>query len=166
MNTAVFSAVKALAIDYQRLWIAIRAADKSMEAITSAASDRIKADRQAAAERVDILTRQSADPARPEIVRRLALQELEQLQVRTYGASEDEAAAFAAEMQNALDALDGARETGSKLSAALKAAAAEVDKIRAECNGFGDLGLVQNWLDGDQRRFDALGKTGQPGGKS
>ena len=80
--------------------------------------------------------------------------------------AEAEAAAFAAEMQNALDALDGARETGSKLSAALKAAAAEVDKIRAECNGFGDLGLVQNWLDGDQRRFDALGKTGQPGGKS
>lgn len=166
MNTAVFSVVEDLAVDYQRLWTAIRAADKSIEAITTAASDRIKADRQAADERADILIRQSTDPVRPEIVRRLALQELEQLQARTYGASEDEAAAFAAEMRNALDALDGARETGSKLSAALKTAAAEVDKIRAECNGFGDLGLVQNRPDGDQRRFDALGKTGRPGGKS
>lgn len=166
MNTAVFLTVEDLAVDYQRLWTAIRAADKSMEAITAAASDRIKADRQSADERADILTRQSVDPARPEIVRRLALQELEQLQARPYCASEDEATAFAAEMQNALEALDGARETGSKLSAALKAAAAELDKIRAECNGFGDLGLVQNWLDGDQRRFDALGKTGRPGWQS
>lgn len=166
MNTAVFSAVEDLATDYQRLWTAIRAADKAMEAITAAASDRIKADRQTASERADILTRQSVDPARPEIVRRLALQEFEQLQARTYCASEDEAAAFSAEMRNALDALDGARATGSKLSAALKAAAAEVDKIRAECNGFGDLGLVQSWLDGDQRRFDALGKTGRAGGQA
>lgn len=166
MNAAVFSAVEDLAVDYQRLWAAIRAADKAMEAITAAVSDRIKADRQAADERADILTRQSTDPARPDIVRRLALQELEQLQSRTYGASEDEAAAFAAEMQNALDALDGAREAGSKLSVALKAAAAEVDEIRAECNGFGDIGLVPNWLAGDQRRFDALGKTGRPGEKS
>lgn len=132
MNTAVFSAVEDLATDYQRLWTAIRAADRAMEEITTVASNRIKADRQAADERANILTRQSVDPARPEIVRRLALQELEQLQVRPYCASEDEAAAFAAEMQNALEALDCARETGGKLSAALKAEAAEVDKIRAE----------------------------------
>lgn len=166
MNTAVFSAVEDLVLDYQRLWTAIRTADKAMEAITAAASDRIKADRQAADERADILTRQSADPSRNAVVRKIAAQELQRLQARTYGASEDEAAAFAAEMRNALDALDSARETGSKLSAALKAAAAEVDKIRAECNGFGDLGLVQNWLDGDQRRFDALGKTGRAGGQA
>ena len=156
MNTAVFTKVEELAVDYQRLWRAIRAADQSMKAITVATSDRIKADRKADIERADILARQSADPARNDVVRKIAVQELERLQARTYGANEDETAAFDAEMRNALDALEGAREVGQKLRKALKMAEKEVDSIRLECVGFGDLALAQNWLDGDRRRFDSL----------
>ena len=56
--------------------------------------ERIRRDKAAHAERVETLTVQSQDPARPEILRKLAGKELERIQGRTFGPSEYETAAF------------------------------------------------------------------------
>ena len=90
----VFDQVKQAVDDFNLYWKGFSATEQEVKDITAAVEERIRRDKAAHAERVETLTAQSEDPARPEILRKLARKELERIQGYTFGPSEDETAAF------------------------------------------------------------------------
>lgn len=109
-------------------------------------------------ERVATLTAQSRDPARPEIVRKLAVQELERLKDREFGPSEDEINAFNGAVQDAKDALKNFVLLESKLRELFQKAKEELDDLRKNTlgNGSMDHELAQSWIVSAQKKFDLI----------
>lgn len=102
---SIFIQVEQTVSDYNVLWTVFRSSAQAAADVTAAVAARIAADRAQADERAATLTAQSRDMTRPEVVRKLAQQELDRLQERTFEPTADEAAAFATATKDAQAAL-------------------------------------------------------------
>lgn len=165
---SIFEQLTQAIADYETLWVAFRESAQQAADITKATAARIAADRRQADERTATLTTQSRDPARPEVVRKLALQELSRLQECTFALTADENTAFDSAMRDAEAALRDFVATKRKLRDLFEQANGELKTMRANTLGDGsrDDELARRHLDGEQRAFDLLGKTGRSGGQS
>lgn len=156
---SVFEQLTQATADYNTLWDAFRENLKSAADITAAAAARLADERSRIDERVATLTAQSRDPARPEIVRKLAAQELERLKLVAFTPSEDETTAFAEATETARAALRDARRVRGQLRDLFVEAGRELDALRAGTLGdqARDVELADRRLDGTQKNFDRLG---------
>lgn len=164
----IFERLSQAVTDYETCWTAFKSAEQQGKDITAAVVARIAADRAQVDERTATLTAQSRDIARPEVVRKLALQELERLQEHIFEPTVDEAAAFAAAMEDARAALRDFSAVKVKLEELFREASEEMKSMRSGTlgNGSRDDDLARKWLDSEDRSFALLRKTGRPGGKS
>lgn len=164
----IFEQLTQTVADHDICWAAFQSARQQGNEIIYAVAARIAADRTAADERTAALVAQSRDPARPEVVRKLAQQELDRLQERIFEPSADEATAFTVAMEDAQAALRDFVAIKGKLRDLFEEASGELKTMRAGTLGDGsrDPDLARKWLDGEERSFALLGKTGRPGGKS
>lgn len=126
----IFDQVKQAVDDFDLCWSGFDATEQEVKAVTAAVEEKIGADKAAHAERVETLTAQSQDLARPEILRKLAGKELERIQGRTFGPSEDETAAFDTAVNEAHDALREVQKTGTRLQELIEAAKNELKAIK------------------------------------
>lgn len=165
---SIFEQLTQAIADYETLWAAFRESAQQAADITKATAARIAADRRQADERTATLTTQSRDPNRPEVVRQLAQKELERMQERAFAPTENETTAFDSAMQDAEAALRDFVATKRKLRDLFEQASGELKTMRANTLGDGsrDAELARRHLDGEQRAFDLLGKTGRPGRQS
>lgn len=168
MNTGIFTQVEQAVADYDALWLEVRSKQQQAADITAAVAARIAADRAAVDERTAMLTAQSKDPARPEVVRKLAVAELERLQERVFEPTKDENAAFSSAMDDAQDALLDARAVRGQLRDLFAEAEKALSSLRAGTLGDQnrDAELAGRRLDGERRAFELLGKTGRHGGQT
>jgi len=155
---SIFEQLTQAVADYNTVWAAFRSSKQEAQDVTNAVGERIKADRRQIAERRTMLEAQSRDPARPEIVRKLAVQELERTQGRTFTPMEDETAAFTAAMADAETALRDAAAVKVKLLDLFHEAEKELRTLRANTLGNQrfDTDLAQRHLDVGQQAFDRL----------
>lgn len=156
---SIFDEAQQIADDFNTLWGAFRQSDAALKDLTNAIRARIESDKTAAAERVELLTRQSVDPARPNVVRRLAVAELEKAKaVPAIGPTQEEKAAFDAEMEQAREALQEIRITRQKLYDVLTEAKRELETIRTSsfADAAKDTELAAGWLESRQRDFNRL----------
>lgn len=165
---SIFTQVEQTVSDYNVLWAAFRESAQQAADITKATAARIAANRRQADERTATLTTQSRDPARPEVVRKLASQELERLQKRTFAPAEDEVATFNSAIEDAQAALRDVRKVNGQLQDLFTEANKALSTLRARTlgNQSRDVDMSERHLAGEQRAFDLLGKTGRPGGQS
>lgn len=163
---SIFDQLTQTVADYDTLWGAFRESAQVAVDITAAAAARLAGERTRIDERTATLTAQSRDPARPEIVRKLAMQELNRLRELTFAPSEDEAAAFAEAMENARAALRDIMKIRGQLRNLFADASRELDALRAGTLGdqARDTDLAERRLDGEQKSFDYIGRTGRPMG--
>ncbi len=155
---SIFEQLTQTVADYNTVWAAFRSSEQAARDVTSAVGERIKEDGRQIAERRTMLEAQSRDPARPEIIRKLALQELERTKSRTFTPTEDETAAFTAAMADAQTALRDAIALKVKLSDLFSEANVEIRTMRANTLGNQrfDIDLAQRHLDVGQQAFDRL----------
>ena len=78
----IFDQVKQAVDDFDLYWDGFSTTEREAIGVINAVEERIRRDKAAYAERVETLTAQSLDPARPEILRKLAGKELDRLQDR------------------------------------------------------------------------------------
>lgn len=76
---SIFTQVEHAVSDYNMLWTAFRSSAQAAADVTASVAARIAEDRGRVDERTATLTAQSRDIARPEVVRKLAQQELDRL---------------------------------------------------------------------------------------
>lgn len=160
----IFAQVEQTVADYDVLWVEVRSKQQQAADITSTVASRLAADRSHADERTATLTAQSKDPARPEIVRRLAQQELERLQERRFEPTEAEIAAFDTAVQDARDALRDARAVRQQLRELFAAADKELSALRGSTLGdqVRDIGLAERHIEGAQQAFDRFMQGSRP----
>lgn len=165
---SIFIQVEQAVSDYNVLWTAFRSNAQAASDVTAAVAARIAADRAQVDERTTTLTAQSRDMARPEVVRKLAQQELDRLQESVFEPTADEVAAFNSAMADAQAALRDFVAVKGKLWTLFGEATQQLKTLRGDTLGNGalDNALARRHLDGEQRAFDLLGKTGRPGGQS
>lgn len=165
---SIFEQLTQAIADYETLWAAFRASKQQAADITRAVAARIAADRAQSDERTATLTTQSQDMARPEVVRKLAQQELDRLQERTFAPTSGETDTFDSAMGDARAALQDAVTVQGQLRDLFAAANKELSALRASTlgNSSCDSELARRHLDGEQRAFNLLGKTGRPGEQS
>jgi hypothetical protein len=98
----------------------------------------------------------------------LAQQELDRLQEHIFEPTADEVAAFNSAIADAQAALRDFVSVKEKLRTLFGEANQQLKTLRAGTLGDGsrDDELARRRLDGEQKAFDRLGKTGRPGGKS
>ena len=154
----IFAQLRQSIEDFGMYWKAFDAADEEARKVVSAVGERIERDKAAHAERVEALTAQSQDPARPEVLRKLAVRELEQMKGRTFGPSEDETAAFYSTLSDAQAALHEAAKAKSKLEELFEAAKVELRKMRTEAyeNNTRDTILSERRIESRREDFDRL----------
>lgn len=164
---SIFIQVEQAVSDYNVLWTAFRSNAQAASDVTAAVAARIAADRAQVDERTATLTAQSRDMTRPEVVRKLAQQELDRLQERTFEPTADEVAAFNSAMADAQSALRDFVSVKEKLRTLFGEANQQLKTMRADTLGDGsrDDELARRHLASEQRAFDLLGKTGRPGGQ-
>lgn len=156
---SIFDEVQQIADDFNTLWAAFRQSETNLKDLTATVKERIMADEKAAAERIELLTQQSIDPARPDVVRRLAVAELEKAKAApAIGPAQEEKAAFDAEMEQAREALQEIRITRQKLHDVLTEAKRELETIRTSsfADAAKDTELAAGWLESRQRNFNRL----------
>lgn len=165
---SIFIQVEQAVSDYNVLWTAFRSNAQAASDVTAAVAARIAADRARVDERTATLTAQSRDMARPEVVRKLAQQELDRLQERTFAPTSGETDTFDSAMGDARAALWDAVTVQGQLRDLFAAANKELSALRTSTlgNSSCDDELARRHLDGEQRAFDLLGKIGRPGGQS
>lgn len=165
---SIFIQVEQAVSDYNVLWTVFRSSAQAAADVTAAVAARIAADRSQADERTATLTAQSRDMTRPEVVRKLAQQELDRLQDRIFEPTADEVAAFNSAMADAQAALRDFVSVKEKLRTLFGEANQRLKALRGDTLGNGALDdeLARRHLDGEQKSFDRLGKTGRPGGQS
>lgn len=152
----VFDQVKQAVDDFNLYWKGFSATKQEVKDITAAVEERIRRDKAAHAERVETLTAQSLDPARPEILRKLTGKELERIQGRTFGPSEDETAAFNAAMNDAYTALQEVQKAETKLQGFFEAAKNELQAMKNRTYVNCDPLLSRRALAGIREAFDRL----------
>ena len=152
----VFDQVKQAVDDFNLYWDGFSTTEREVIDVINAVEERIGRDKAAHAERVETLTAQREDPARPEILRKLAGKELERIQGRTFGPSEDETAAFNAAMNDAYTALREVQKTETKLQGLFEAAKDELQAMKNGTYVNRDPLLSKRALAGRQEAFDRL----------
>lgn len=164
---SIFIQVEQAVSDYNVLWTVFRSSAQAAADVTAAVAARIAADRAQVDERTATLTAQSRDMARPEVVRKLAQQELDRLQECTFEPTADEAAAFAAATKDAQAALRDFVSVKDKLRILFGEANQQLKTMRSDTLGDSsrDDELARRHLASEQRAFDLLGKTGLSGGR-
>lgn len=164
---SIFIQVEQAVSDYNVLWTVFRSSAQAAADVTAAVAARIAADRSQADERTATLTAQSRDMTRPEVVRKLAQQELDRLQERIFEPTADEVAAFNSAMADAQAALRDFVSVKEKLRALFGEANQQLKTLRGDTLGNGTLDdeLARRRLASEQRAFDLLGKTGLSGGR-
>ena len=165
---SIFTQVEQAVSDYNVLWTAFRSSAQAASDVTAAVATRIAADRAQVDERTATLTAQSRDMTRPEVVRKLNVQELDRLQERTFEPTADEVTAFNSAMADAQAALRDFVAVKEKLRTLFGEADQQLKTMRAGTLGDGsrDDELARRHLGGEQKAFDHLGKTGRSGGMS
>lgn len=160
--STIFEKLSQTAADFETCWQAFKSAEQQGKDITAAVASRIATDRAQADERTATLTAQSRDPDRPEIVRKLAGQELARMQGRTFGPTETEVAAFNTAMADARSALSDFATVKAQLRELFEEAGKEVKSMRAATlgNQSRDDDLARRWLEGVQQGFDRLVRKG------
>lgn len=165
---SIFEQLTQATADYDALWGAFRESAQTAVDITSTVAARLADERSRIDERTATITSQSRDPSRPEVVRKLAIQELDRLQGITFAPSEDEAAAFSAALDDARAALRDAIAVRSHLAELFRAADQELKTLRAATLGdqVRDADLAYRHIDSEQKAFDRLGNTGRSNGRT
>ena len=165
---SIFTQVEQAVSDYNVLWTAFRSSAQAAADVTASVAARIAADRAQVDERTATLTAQSRDMTRPEVVRKLAVQELDRLQERIFEPTADEVTAFNSAMADAQAALRDFVAVKEKLRTLFGEADQQLKTMRAGTLGDGsrDDELARRHLGGEQKAFDHLGKTGRSGGMS
>ena len=164
---SIFIQVEQAVSDYNVLWTVFRSSAQAAADVTAAVAARIAADLAQADERTATLTAQSRDMTRPEVVRKLAQQELDRLQERIFEPTADEVSAFNSAMADAQAALRDFVSVKEKLRALFGEANQQLKTLRGDTLGNGTLDdeLARRRLASEQRAFDLLGKTGLSGGQ-
>lgn len=154
----IFDKLTQAAEDYKTLWAAFRASEQEAKDVVSATTSHIEAEKISHAERVATLTAQSRDSARPEVIRRLAKQELSRLETHTFGPSDDEISAFNSAVRDAKAALEDFMLLESKLRDLFRESKGKLDDLRKNTlgNGSMDHKLATSWIEGTQKKFDLI----------
>lgn len=154
----IFDQLKTVASDHETLWAVFRSSEQAAQDVAAAVRERIRRDKQAQAEMVATLTAQSQDSARPEVIRRLAKQELSRLETRTFGPSDDEINAFNGAVRDASVALGDFIHLESKLRELFQKAKEELDDLRKNTlgNTSRDWELARNRLERTQKELDRV----------
>lgn len=158
----VFDQVKQAVDDFNLYWNGFSATEQEVKDITAAVEERIMRDKAAHTELVKTLTAQSEDPARPEILRKLAGKELERIQGCTFGPSEDETAAFNAAMSEAHAALREVGKTATKLQELLDTAKKGLQAIKNSTYQKYDPTLSRSSLERRRADFKSLSEPIEP----
>ena len=154
----IFSQVRQGIDDFGMCWNAFDAADEEARKVVAAVGERIERDKAAHVEQVETLTAQSMDQTRPEVLRKLAVRELEQMKGRTFGPSEDETAAFYSTLSDAQAALHEAAKAKAKLEELFEAAKVELRRMKAKAyeENARDTNLAKRWIESRREDFDRL----------
>lgn len=143
MKYKEFERLEQISIDYEVCFLAIRAAQTEGRELIAAIQDRIAGERERDQARAEELMAQFSDKSRSETVRKIAAQELERLQRATYHETVEERAALE-ECTRELDkSLSDAGKTRDELAAALRAAKAAIETIRAKSYEGKDLDIAR-----------------------
>lgn len=142
--------------DYQTAKLAFSSAQRAAEDITAAVAERIQADRAQTAERVAELERLVRDGSRPASARRVWEMELAQLQGRTFSATQDEVAAFEAEITMAEEAVQDFHRLQREIREAIQTINEAITELRKQTLGDPATGLWGNRLEGVQKQFKPL----------
>ncbi len=154
MNT--FDRITQMHGDYNLTVQQLKEADKAAHDIVGAVRSRLQADREQTTARTAHLTAQAADLSRSETVRRVAEMELAQLRSRTVTATEEETAAFEAELRKAETAKKDAAEIQRQMRGALNEAQKSLAEISAAVMGDETPSLATAWADGVRHDFALL----------
>lgn len=156
MNNHTFAQVEALAGDFAATLAAIHATNKEQGEIITATRARIDADKMRVEARRTELQAAVKDNNRSATVRSLAQAELDGLSAAEFKPTAAEQAAFGDATARAEQAIADLRRTRDELRAALAAASAELEGIRADTIGKTDVDIFARWIEGDVNSFNNL----------
>lgn len=129
---SVFTELEVAKSDHAACIDAMKAALDDMREITAAVKCRIERERSIAAEQADEMRATVADGSRSETVRRIAAQNLAELESKTFAPSPAEVAAFDAAYQEFSVALTDAKTARDTFTECREAAAAYIEAAKKE----------------------------------
>ncbi len=158
MCNLIFDHVEQLAADFSAIVGAINSAHTEQRDIVETVRARMAADEQRVEARRAELQAAVKDNSRSETVRSLAQAELDGLDAEKYAPTAAECAAFDEATARGKQAVADLRHTRDELSAALAAARAALEDIKAKttCNMGADVEIFANWLEGKEKEFNNL----------
>lgn len=158
MSNPIFDRVETLAGDFTATLAAVHATNKEQGEIITATRARMEADKLRVEARRAELQAAVKDNGRSETVRNLAQAELDGLDAEKYAPTAAECAAFDEATARGKQAVADLRHTRDELSAALAAARAALEDIKAKttCNMGADVEIFANWLEGKEKEFNNL----------
>ena len=158
IDSEKITVVLTLATDFHATVQAITDAHREQQVILEAVRGRIFAEKQRAEARQMELQAIIADSSRNVTVRNLSQREFESLSSATYEPTTDERAAFDAVTRTGMQAVTDLRRTRESLRAALADAKAELEKLRGETLGKGEIDIMERWIVGKTDEFDRMQK--------
>lgn len=154
----VFEKLLQLQEDFNTTWAAYNVARCDAADMIKAVAERMERDRRRNAERVADLRQIAADTSRSATVRRVAADELTQIEGREFFATPAEIEAFVDLIKQQRDALKDIRGINADIFDTAKAAEAKIKDIRLATRGHSSLQVVDHWLEGQKRDFQKLCK--------
>lgn len=150
MNMNAFEQVQEHAEEYITCWNEAKEANSAAKEIIAAVRDRIAAEKEQDRQRADELKARCADSTKSETVQRVARLELEKIRAKTYGITEDERKALAAEIERGKAAVSDGSHLMQTVRDAIWNASEELATAKQETYGDGkkDFTLAARWIEG------------------
>lgn len=155
-----FEKLEQLSVDFASTKAAFETARKDADDMIAATGARLKMERELAASRMAELRKTANDPSRSETVRRVAAAELVKLQAQTITATTEEAAAFAALIEQQKTAIRDIKAIRQATKPAADGAVKQVQTLRESIMGSEIETLAPRWIASQQAAFERLSVGG------
>lgn len=158
---SIFSDVEQAKREHDACIEEVRVSYFTMKDIVEEVKNRIEREKRLAGEQIAELQETVADASRSDTIRRIATNNLTELQSKTYFASPDEVEAFEEEKRNFIQSLTDAAAAKTRFYDLLNSAIAELDGKKHEIASAWGVPF-NNWLDGVVKDFSMLKSEVQP----